>query len=287
MPELIAIPTNPVWPPRGAGNPGVTRHVIGTVEESGRKRTEGLSDVCERYSVGFETLMSFNFSLNKGEPRYFEKINWYLKTKLGCTRTTPKGNFIFSGGETIYVPPTDVTFPDTPVTAPKPTPPEAKPIVWSLAATTDGPGGVKFPGVDRKSDVPSPSKMPGRNGEMADRMGAIAKLVQGLAEVGSRWLANQATENRFDEFANDPKLLQRLTPVGTCLGMVVVVRKLKSVQSPNFPMTPNGAFFVGCGNDPKLLITDWLAPKRIEPPVDPKISRYVYEFYWGTREYEH
>lgn len=45
-------------------------------------------------------LIQYNF-----ETRDFAEINWYLKYRLGCKKVTADGsNFMFSGGETIYVP---------------------------------------------------------------------------------------------------------------------------------------------------------------------------------------
>ena len=106
MPELIFPPANHAWPPPGAGDPRVTRYPVARVGTAG----ESFQDICNRFGIRFEDLMAFNFGLSRDEPKYFEKINWYLKHKLGCRKTTPQGNFIFSGGETIYIPPRGQVF---------------------------------------------------------------------------------------------------------------------------------------------------------------------------------
>ncbi len=47
-------------------------------------------------------LIQYNF-----ETRDPAEVNWYLKTRVGCVKTTPSGNFVFSAGAkpgTIYLP---------------------------------------------------------------------------------------------------------------------------------------------------------------------------------------
>jgi hypothetical protein len=110
MPELTYAPPNPVWPPPGRLDPRVTRHIL-------RSSSESLGGIADHYGIAFEDLIEFNYSLTKPDRRYFEKINWYLKHKLKCKNTTAGGNFIFTGGEIIYIPPRGQTFDDQPVTA--------------------------------------------------------------------------------------------------------------------------------------------------------------------------
>jgi hypothetical protein len=100
MPELTYPPHNPVWPPPNSIDPRVTPYRVAHKGNYG----ESFLDICSRFGIKFEDLIQFNFGLKRTEPKYMEKINWYLKNKLGCRKTTANGNFILSGGETIYIP---------------------------------------------------------------------------------------------------------------------------------------------------------------------------------------
>src|ERR1041385_9304204 len=111
MPELTYPPQNPIWPPPGSIDSRVTRYNVARVGPMG----ESFLDICNRFGIKFDDLMLFNFGLKRSEPYYFEKINWYLKNKLGCTKKTKDGNYIFSGGETIYIPARRFTFDPAPV----------------------------------------------------------------------------------------------------------------------------------------------------------------------------
>jgi hypothetical protein len=114
MPQLVFPPQNPTWPPPEYIDPRVTRYQVARVGSCG----ESFLDICQRFGIKFDDLIQFNFGLKRSEPHYFEKINWYLKNKLGCTKTTAGGNFIFSGGETIYIPARGYKFDPVPVNAP-------------------------------------------------------------------------------------------------------------------------------------------------------------------------
>ena len=156
MPELIAAPRNPTWPPTGANLPGVVPHKVAR-KEPGKPHSplESLSDIAGSFGVSFADLVEFNFNLKSGEPKYFEKINWYLKYKLRCSKTTAKGNFMFAGGETVYIPPRSIGFPDQPIVAAKPKP--AKDIVWQRVGTPAAPG---IPGVSSDTTPWEPSPEP-------------------------------------------------------------------------------------------------------------------------------
>ena len=114
MPEQIFPPQNPVWPPPASKEQGVTTYTVQKIGPMG----ESFLDICKRFGIKFDDLAQFNFGLKHSEPHFFEKINWFLKNKLACTRTTADGNFIFSGGETIYIPPRGYKFDDTQVVVP-------------------------------------------------------------------------------------------------------------------------------------------------------------------------
>lgn len=116
MPELTFPPQNPVWPPANYQATGVTPYKVARVGPMG----ESFLDICSRFGIKFDDLILFDFGLKRSELHFFEKINWYLKHKLGCTKTTHDGNFIFSGGETIYIPPRGYKFDDVKIVVPKP-----------------------------------------------------------------------------------------------------------------------------------------------------------------------
>src|SRR5260221_6896308 len=111
MAELTFPPNNPVWPPSDHIDPRVKPYHVAQSGAAG----ESFLDICNRFGLGFDDLIEFNFGLKRTEPHYMEKINWYLKYQLGCHKTTANGNFIFSGGETIYIPQFGVVFDPTPI----------------------------------------------------------------------------------------------------------------------------------------------------------------------------
>lgn len=50
-------------------------------------------------------LLKFNFAIDMATQKDWPfHVNWYLRETLKCTRTTPRGNYMFSGGEVIYAP---------------------------------------------------------------------------------------------------------------------------------------------------------------------------------------
>ena len=116
MPELTFPPQNAVWPPTNYQATGVAPYKVARVGSMG----ESFLDICNRFGIKFDDLILFNFGLKRSEPHFFEKINWFLKNKLSCTKTTHDGNFIFSGGETLYIPPRGYSFDDVKVVVPKP-----------------------------------------------------------------------------------------------------------------------------------------------------------------------
>src|SRR6266536_2823791 len=64
---------------------------------------ESFLDVCKREHCTFDALMRCNFELDINQPSLKGKwewvVNYYLQTKLSCSRLTPGGNYKFSGGE--------------------------------------------------------------------------------------------------------------------------------------------------------------------------------------------
>lgn len=95
-PSAAGLPIAP-WPPR--------RTDKRPVNVSAR---DSFLDICNREKCDFAGLMKLNFELDIGNPAMKGKwpkiVNYYLRTKLGCSNLTPGGNYKFSGGETIYVP---------------------------------------------------------------------------------------------------------------------------------------------------------------------------------------
>ncbi|MCC6368632.1 MAG: hypothetical protein IT165_34335 [Bryobacterales bacterium] len=78
-------------------------------------------DVCNREGCSFAALIRCNFEIDIDQPNLKGKwewvVNYYLQTKLKCTRLTAGGNYMFSGGETIYIP-TQSPVPAQPAPAP-------------------------------------------------------------------------------------------------------------------------------------------------------------------------
>ncbi len=70
--------------------------------------TDSFTSLCVRENCSFKELIQFNFGLDIEDPALKRKwpkiINYYLRTKLRCTRLTPGGNYRFSGSETLYLP---------------------------------------------------------------------------------------------------------------------------------------------------------------------------------------
>jgi len=114
MPEQTFPPRDPKWPPVHSTDQGVTSYKVKKIGPMG----ESFVDICRTFGIKFEDLVEFNFGLKRSEPHFFEKINWFLKNKLACVRTTADGNFIFSGGETIYIPPRGFKFDDVKIVVP-------------------------------------------------------------------------------------------------------------------------------------------------------------------------
>ncbi|MCC6394562.1 MAG: hypothetical protein IT167_28460 [Bryobacterales bacterium] len=85
------------WPPATANKRPVT---VGA--------KDSFLDVCNREGCSFAALIRCNFEIDIEQPSLKGKwewvVNYYLQTKLKCTRLTAGGNYMFSGGETIYVP---------------------------------------------------------------------------------------------------------------------------------------------------------------------------------------
>jgi hypothetical protein len=121
MPELVKAPVNAVWPPADSNKR--PRTVGFNFLPNGKFVTESLADIADAENVSFDVLVKLNFDVTpeKGTDSWARIINWYLKNKLNCTKLTPGGNFIFSGGETIYLP----TKPAPPV-QPRPLPTEKR-----------------------------------------------------------------------------------------------------------------------------------------------------------------
>ena len=64
------------------------------------KPNESFESIGKKEGVNPWTLISFNFHTTRPD-----EVNWYLTNFLNCTRETlDRKNYIFSGGETIYLP---------------------------------------------------------------------------------------------------------------------------------------------------------------------------------------
>ncbi|MCC6341250.1 MAG: hypothetical protein IT166_03570 [Bryobacterales bacterium] len=85
------------WPPRDPNKRPVTV-----------RAGDSFLDVCTREHCSFAALIRYNFEIDITQPALKGKwewvVNYYLQTKLKCTRLTAGGNYMFSGGETIYLP---------------------------------------------------------------------------------------------------------------------------------------------------------------------------------------
>jgi hypothetical protein len=69
---------------------------------------ESFLDICKRENCAFSDLMKCNFQIDINQANLKGKwewvVNYYLHTKLHCSRLTAGGNYLFSGGEVIYIP---------------------------------------------------------------------------------------------------------------------------------------------------------------------------------------
>jgi hypothetical protein len=296
MPELIYPPTEQVWPPPAAIASTVTKHVVGfKPPRPGRSEKHGpvesFQDICDQHDISFAALIEFNFGLVEGEPHYFEKINWFLKKKLGCTKTTEKGNFVFSGGETIYIPPGTIEFTDVPpLIVARPKIGEIRWVKFASAQSESGEASYMIPGVDRTSEAPS-SNLPGGAAARANKAEGIAALVQFLSTTGANRLGSMATKTRLDARLATPvirgsrPISDLLQPAGPHEGVVVMVRLTRNLTDPSFPQLVFGEPIVlgyGQARDAGNIIEKhrqqpglWAAPG--------KQSQVVYEYYWGTR----
>ena len=95
MPALVKTPS-PIapWPPA-------------TPDKEEVKVLAGWSfeTIVQTKNISLADLLKFNFEIDIATQKswpYF--VNWYLREKLRCTRLTAGGNFMFSGGETLYTP---------------------------------------------------------------------------------------------------------------------------------------------------------------------------------------
>ena len=83
-------PTSPVkWPPADQGR---GPYVV--------QRNDSFESIARQNRIDPWTLIAFNFRTTRPD-----EVNWYLANYLHCTRQTHDGkNYVFSGGETIYLP---------------------------------------------------------------------------------------------------------------------------------------------------------------------------------------
>jgi hypothetical protein len=282
VPELLAKPDNPTWPPAGAAGAGVTVHVVANKDG----RVEGLLDIANNYALAFEDLIEFNFSLKSNEQNYFRKINWYLKFMLRCTKTTSKGNFMFSGGEKIYVPPSKVLMPGASVTVPRPSQNDTPPVLGLLFSTASS-SAPAIPGVDETSEAPN-SPLPGQSGGRANQAEAIAALVQGLSTLITGKAAGYSTKLRIEQFVKNSGIDRHIVPSGGYAGYVVAVSRYVYAEQPDFPPLPQQVYFVCYANnvhEAEMFAKSWVAGfdrnNLVEPP--PTGATRAFDFYWGTR----
>jgi hypothetical protein len=294
MPELVFPPSKQTWPPAGATEPGVTKHIVRfTASRPGRNEahgpTQSFEDICKEYQVSFLRLMEFNFALVEGEHKYFEKINWFLKHKLGCKRTTEKGNFIFSGGEEIYIPAQTVSFEPVPITLPRKTVTAIRWIQFAIG-NSGGEPNYMIPGVRRESSPVDNSKLPGNTGVREQQGKGIAALVNFVATTSTSWLSHQSVKFRLDGLEPPvPKggkgISDLLQPRGKHEAVVVAVRKTKNKVEPNFPLLPFGdPLIMGFGDvrDAAVMVERfWYTPRLSAGPDEN--SEIIYEYYLGTR----
>ena len=81
------------WPPETKDKRAVTV----TAKDS-------LGDLATKNGMSLRDLLLLNFRVDMETERDWAfHVNWYLREKLRCTRLTAGGNYMFSGGETIYV----------------------------------------------------------------------------------------------------------------------------------------------------------------------------------------
>ena len=296
MPELVYPPKNQTWPPVGAIAPGVTKHIVGHRPPRPDKNeqqgpVESFGDICDKYDgLTFETLMEFNFELVKGEPHYFEKINWFLKHKLNCKKTTAQGNFMFIGGETIYIPAATVSFHEAaPIIVVRRTAGAIRWVQFTWTSADVNKTSYMIPGVDRESS-PIDSKLPGTTGIRANKIQGKAAVVEFLATTSSSRLANYSVETHLKRL-EPPFLLggegigDVLQPRGPHEGVVVMVRRTKNRTKPWFPQLPFGKPIIfGFGNAREA--GDIIERRQLRGGLfaDPgKNQVVVYEYYWGTR----
>lgn len=296
MAELIYPPANQVWPPHGANGNGVFRHVVKRKQPRPDKNetqgpVESLVDICDMYEIPFAVLVEFNFGLHQGEPRYFEKINWFLKYKLNCKKKTEQGNFIFSGGEVIYVPAATVIFDDAPpIIVARRTAGIMRWVQFSRGSVDINNPNYMIPGIDRTSESIK-SALPGLSGRRDRGYQAGAALVQFLATSSANRLADYAVETHLHRL--EPSLLQggkglvdKLQPSGQHEGVVVMIRRTKSKLEPSFPALPFGRpIVVGFGDarDIAGIIARFDAQGNYWGHPEGNDLTLTYEYYWGTR----
>ena len=106
-------PPQAVRVPRGYVPPNGTPYTV--KKENGK--VESFASIAQARGLDPWVLIDFNFKTNK-TPTY---VNWYLYHHKGCRRVTADGkNYMFSGGETIYLPPTHIDMPEEVITVPAP-----------------------------------------------------------------------------------------------------------------------------------------------------------------------
>ncbi|MEO8027254.1 MAG: hypothetical protein ABI823_12315 [Bryobacteraceae bacterium] len=303
MPELTFPPADTnAYPPVQRIVPSVTEHTVKFLpSRPGKSESHGppesFMDIVTQYggsadpkdtaskSFTFAKLIEFNFGLVYGESRYFEKINWFLKHKLKCTKTTEKGNFMFSTGEKIYIPGASVTFMDAPIIhVVRKKPGEVRYIAIAKSSQSDGPR-YMIPGVDRTSVAPN-SNLPGNTGRADEKGQAIAALVQFVAETANSWLSDVALAKRLRD--TETPFLQGGGGVKDRLARneAVVIRVrffVNTVESR--PRTIDGPLdVIGQGNlrDVGNIIEKYEMYPRQDAPRDN--GYYQYEYYVATRK---
>ena len=294
MPELVYPPAKPeAYPPIARIASGVTEHTVKYLPpRPGRNEPHGppesFLDILKQYgdpddpkSLTFAKLIEFNFGLTQGEPRYFEKINWFLKHKLNCKKTTEQGNFIFSTGEKIYIPLAVQVVPENDVPGIVAVRRKVGEVRWiRIARNTASSGGPQYeiPGVDQTSTPPE------------TKAEAIAALVRFVAVTASSWVASEGVLFRLRSLEAD--LLKGgegignvLQPAGKYEAVVVRVRLLASTEDSDQPKTIYGQpQVIGQGDVKNVLdiVDDFERPQRIEAGPPGKTT-FVYEYYMATR----
>jgi outer membrane protein OmpA-like peptidoglycan-associated protein len=168
--------------------------------------------------------------------------------------------------------------------------PSERPMIWVKVISMSGSTNEPFPnvpGVDRTSDVFTPSDMPGRSGGSADKAGLLAQAVQSAAEGLTKYVINKTIADRLEGIASDSSYTYQLKPNGPYDGVVVAVERYVNKADPSFPVNVGQRYVIGHGSKPLEIVDQYQKGQSEAGSITDGSRPYwiVNEYYWGTRNY--